>query len=416
MDDAKDGFAFYHHVETEDIECRDHKKECQDWALSGDCILNAEYMEQHCPKSCLACFGDTPATVVIDFGVEQKLVYEEDGGLALKTDSDLKTEVLHIIKSSSEYMVDIFQNEEYSHLRRDCRNLDQYCSLYAAMGECHGDSDALAMFQNCAPACHACESVALYRRCMRRPEDNDFIAEGTLSSLFQHIARDFSKYKPTVVSQPTGSTDDNQQDLPWVLYLDNFLSDEECDRIMSYVRNMSFEEAEEIGDEIEEDGDYPGVVSEGWNADVAWCFDDCEDEPIMKAVMNRILGLMKFPIDHTEYLEIVKYSVGGHYEEHHDVIETQGELRCGNRILSVHIFFDDVESGGELYFTELDKMVAPAKGRIVIWNNVLNDDFTVMDSGTFKEFKPVKKGESLGGHWMFHSRSIRNAWEDDCCS
>jgi prolyl 4-hydroxylase len=429
LEDAMRGFAhFVHDGDEDDEDCRDHEAKCEQWAQEGQCMEDPDEMLKTCPKSCLVCFGKKRTTVTIDFGVEQEVAH---------SDHQIRTKIRDVIKSTELYMLDeVFEDEDYEEVRRDCRNLDPQCSIYAAMGECHGRTAALAMFQNCAPACHACNALDHYRRCMRRPEDVDILQPGEMNEVFETIIRDYPQYKPTILSQPNPpsseeknalSTEENasselsssEDDLPrpWIITLENLLSDEECDWFIAKGHEIGFEQASEITDEIKEDGTFGDKLGQGRVSADAWCQDGCEEEPIAKRVMDRIINLTNIPMENSEFLEILKYDVGGHFEDHHDVIETQGQERCGNRILTVYLFLSDVEEGGELIFHELDdKEVKPKKGTAVIWTNVLDDDFTRLQDYTFHEFMPVKQGTTYGAHWWLHPRNLRDAIANDCCN
>jgi Rps23 Pro-64 3,4-dihydroxylase Tpa1-like proline 4-hydroxylase len=120
-------------------------------------------------------------------------------------------------------------------------------------------------------------------------------------------------------------------------------------------------------------------------------------------------------LENTEFLEILKYNEGGHYERHHDLIPTQGQERCGNRILTLYVFLSHVEEGGELRFTQMNKQITPKKGRAVLWQNVLDNDFNVMQTLTFHEALPVKRGNKYGLNAWFHSRNMRESMAAGCC-
>ena len=449
MEDAILGFAHFlhegdHHVHASDSsdttssdiedyheeDCMDHKEECENWALEGHCMEQSDTMLKVCPKSCFACFGHERNTVTIDFGVAQEVSH---------SDPDIQDKIRNIIQSTRYYMIqEVFASEEHKDVRRDCHNLDPYCSLYAAMGECHGENEALAMFLNCAPSCHACHGLEHSRRCMRRPEDVNIFRPGQMNANFERIMRDYhSQYTPTILMRPdfhhhssssadvkkdaslgiiSSSDDDLDDAYPWIITLENLLTDEECDWFISKGHEIGFQDATEITDEIAEDGMYGDHMGGGRVSVDAWCFEDCEADPIAKRVQDRIMELTMIPINHTEYMEIVKYDVGGHFEEHHDVIATQGHQRCGHRIMTVYIFLNTVQEGGELVFNELEITVTPKKGTAVIYQNVLDDDnFDKIQDLTFHEFMPVTKGIGYSSHWWLHPREVRKALENDCC-
>ena len=385
--DATRGFAHFLH-KGDDAECRDYAETCQVMAEEGKCMENSVYMLEHCPKSCLTCFGNKRTTVTIDFGVEQDITHHADPAVA--------EQIVNVIQRTHDYMVtEVFQDQQYVAVRRDCRNLDPHCSVYAAMGECHGTNDALAMFQNCAPACHACNAVEHFRRCARRPEHVDIFQPGDLNSMFQRIVQSYPK--TTVLSQPTGEAlSDDEVPLPWILLLDDFLTNEECDWLIAKGYEQGFHQTSEISDEIQQDGTFSDKIGQGRTSMDSWCQVGCEDHPVGKSIMDRMTNMTGIPIEYTEYMEILKYEEGGRYERHHDVIATQGQERCGNRMLTFYIFLSDVEEGGELRFNEIEKYVTPRKGRAVLWHNILDDDFDEMQTLTFHEAMPVKRGQKFG--------------------
>lgn len=405
LDDATRGFAHFVHDGDEEQECRDHRDDCEELAQEGKCMESNDVFDQ-CMETCLACFGSQRTTVTIDFGVEQETYHENP---------NVRNEVQNVISKTRDYMINqVFKLEEFESVRRDCRNLDPHCSIYAAMGECHGTNDALQMFQNCAPACHACNAVEYYRRCARRPEQEDVFSPGDMNAIFTRISNDTPR--TSILSQPTTEElSDDELPLPWVLVLDDFASDEECDWFIAKGHEIGFKVTSEISDEIEEDGTFGNKIGQGRTSTDAWCTEACEDQPVAKRVLDRMLNLTGIPKNNTEYMEILKYETGGHYERHHDVIGTQGTERCGNRMLTFYLFLSDVEEGGELRFTEIEKDVQPKKGRAVLWQNVLDDDFDVMQTWTFHEAMPVRAGKKYGMNLWLHPRDMREALELDCC-
>lgn len=404
--DATNGFAYLLHKgkDIHEDDCVDIDSNCESMALEGKCLEDSEYMKEHCAKTCLACFGSKPRTVTIDFGVAQQTRHE---------DPSVEDEVARILESTRLYMLNVFTDPKFAAVRRDCRNLDPNCAIYAAMGECHGTNDALAMFQSCAPVCHACHAVEYFNKCARKPSDVDVFGPGDMNTMFQTIV---TKYSPTVVSEPTNESLSNDEfDMPWIVVLDDFATDEECDWLVATGHEIGFEQTSEITEEVEEDGTFGDLVGSGRTSLDAWCREDCEDAPIGKAVMNKMLEMTGVSKKHTEYMEILQYHEGGHYERHHDVIATQDEERCGNRILSFYLFLSDVEEGGELRFTDIDEQVTPKKGRAVLWQNVDDDDLGVLHPLTFHEAMPVKRGEKYGLNLWIHSRDMRLAMKEDCC-
>ena len=426
LEDAARGFVHFLHRGDEVVDddgeggtaiCEDDSPECAEMALEGACVDNPTEMLTRCRRSCLACFGGEPATVTIDFGVEQ-LIDPPDGDL------EIRDKILDVINRTGHYMADeIFYRDDYLAVRRDCRNLDPRCSEYAAMDECHGDVDALIMFQNCAPACRACEAVEHYRRCARRPEQVDVFMPGDMNGMFERIVRDHERYRPTILSRPESAEEEKDDDaddydenpLPWIITLENFVTAEECDWLIAKGHEIGFEQTAEISEELEEEGTYGDKVGGGRTSTDAWCQEGCEDQPMGSLILNRMTEMVGIPMENTENLEILKYEEGGHYEEHHDLIPTHVGERCGGRMLTFYVFLNDVEEGGELRFTDLDIEIKAKRGRAVIWPSVLDKDLNIRQDLTFHEAMPVKRGKKYGANLWFHPLNTREAMEDECC-
>jgi prolyl 4-hydroxylase len=97
-------------------------------------------------------------------------------------------------------------------------------------------------------------------------------------------------------------------------------------------------------------------------------------------------------------------------------MDEETDLQTGNRILSVYMYLNDVEEGGETIFPELDLVVSPEVGKVIIWPNVLNDKPTEMDGRTIYEAKPVIAGSKYGANVWFRYRPIQSAWREPICN
>ena len=70
-------------------------------------------------------------------------------------------------------------------------------------------------------------------------------------------------------------------------------------------------------------------------------------------------------------------------------------------MLTVFLYLNDVEEGGETKFNRLDKVVTPKRGRAVIWPSVQNMDPHTIDPRTSHEAMPVIKGIKYGANaWV----------------
>ena len=95
---------------------------------------------------------------------------------------------------------------------------------------------------NCAPACSTCDSLDIRHRCPIEPGNESIWKAGDLNELMERIVDDadgsgeYKRYNPTALSRPKLRRDGTpapgvEEDGPWVVVLENFVSSEEADRL-----------------------------------------------------------------------------------------------------------------------------------------------------------------------------------------
>jgi prolyl 4-hydroxylase len=243
-----------------------------------------------------------------------------------------------------------------------------------------------------------------------------------LHQLFLNITTlpEYKKYQPKIHSMPKSemevsdtSVNDDIKDGPWVVTLDNFLTDDECDRLIGLGRDRGYERSADVGAQ-KFDGTFDSFQNDGRTSHNTWCQDACYDDPTTKSVLNKIENLTGIPDPNSEYLQLLQYDVGQYYRTHHDYIEHQQERAEGVRILTVFLYLNDVEEGGGTDFPRLGITVQPKKGRALIWPSVLNDDPNKKDRRTDHHSLPVKQGIKYGANAWIHQRDFKEALERGC--
>ena len=112
----------------------------------------------------------------------------------------------------------------------------------------------------------------------------------------------------------------------------------------------------------------------------------------------------------------------GKSTNHHlDYFPPHGQKAHGHRVLTVFLYLNDVEEGGETHFRDLlgkdgagsaeGIAIKPKAGRMVIWPSVLNEAPNDKDRRTFHGSLPVKKGIKYGANaWVSCTcRNVRSA-------
>ena len=109
----------------------------------------------------------------------------------------------------------------------------------------------------------------------------------------------------------------------------------------------------------------------------------------------------------------------GKSTNHHlDYFPPHGQKAHGHRVLTVFLYLNDVEEGGETHFRDLVSgkdddadgagssaaegiAISPKAGSMVIWPSVLNEAPNDKDRRTFHGSLPVKKGIKYGANaWV----------------
>ena len=229
--------------------CADRDDSCGAWAESGECETNPVFMNSHCNASCGAC-GDSSR--------KKAAPPRHKGSLVGK-----------------------------------CRDDNSNCANWAGAGEC--DSNPGYMRKTCQLSCNACDGGASNPACVRPNETAAASRPGDISAMFERALALYPQYTPTVHSRD-----------PWVVTFDNFITDEEADRMLELC-SKSFERSM-AGD----------TLSPVRTSHQCWCQRACTQDPLVRRVTERIGGLTGTPEANSEYFQVVRYEEGQFYKVHHD--------------------------------------------------------------------------------------------------
>ncbi|KAL7527065.1 hypothetical protein ACHAWF_002025, partial [Thalassiosira exigua] len=293
------------------------------------------------------------------------------------------------------------------------------------------------MGKHCPAACRICPMVDIANRCPIDPESNVF-KPGDMNVMFERLLEEAGQDPSTysrenlpvggkhpsfgemkVITSPyhdvmpylseADHEDFGFQPLPWVVTIDGFLSDEECDLLAKHGDTQGYERSETFSAQTI-DGSTEYFESEGRTSTNTWCKEGCEDDPVVERVIERIAKLTGIPYDNYEHFQLVRYLPGQFYKEHHDADDSQKKLQQGMRILTVFLYLNDVESGGGTKFNGLNYTVIPKKGKAVVWPSV-DDNIENMQEWTYHEALPVEKGIKYGANTWIYLREYGDAPE-----
>jgi prolyl 4-hydroxylase len=193
-----------------------------------------------------------------------------------------------------------------------------------------------------------------------------------------------------------------RSDRPDVVALDNLLSAEECDILVAASRSKiarSLVVNPETG---------VGDVSQVRTSSGTY-FKPGELE-IIPRIEARIAKLTGLPASHGEGLQILNYQVGGEYLPHFDYFppNDSGSVEHlkhgGQRVATVVMYLNDVESGGETSFPSAGNLrVSPRKGSAVYF--AYRNSQGQLDPATLHAGLPVTAGEKwIATKWIRQGR------------
>jgi len=406
--------------DDEDLCVDDDLMFCQENARRGFCTINPDLMEEKgCYKSCLYCrTADTEDDLFLQ-GVE-KSIEESD------YDRPSPRNVAEIMSRTEHYFVnEVLVNASFAKYRFNCKNTNALCAYWAVQGEC--ESNPGEMGEICSAACQNCTLIDIDVRCPIDVSTNIF-KPGDINAMFERWLKDAGQDVSSfsIKKLPIGGTvpgigelrvitspyhdplqyprdededEDKMSPVPWVVSIDNFISDEECNRLIELGETMGYERST-ISDAL---GDRASKERTSYNT---FCEDDCVSDPLVKDVIERMTNLTGIPYDNYEQMQLVRYEPGQFYQQHHD----EGGVKkfSGPRILTIFVYLNNVSSGGGTKFEYLNFTATPRKGSALIWPSMLNS-LEGRDEWTWHEALPVDVGFKYGANVWIRLRDVQNA-------
>ena len=126
---------------------------------------------------------------------------------------------------------------------------------------------------------------------------------------------------------------------------------------------------------------------------------------------QRIADLIGFPLKNAESYQVVYYTGGTQYNDHHDAFDHETEEgrkhleRGGQRIYTALGYLNDVEEGGATEFKDLNISVKPKKGSLLVWKNILPGT-TKLHPDSLHAGRPVTKGEKYAFNLWFRENKF----------
>ena len=107
-----------------------------------------------------------------------------------------------------------------------------------------------------------------------------------------------------------------------------------------------------------------------------WLASDEFPEGVQLRLLQIVATTTGKPVEHIETLRVVRYKIGEFYRAHQDWFPQPQERfeEGGQRTHSAVLYLRKPEAGGETYFPVLKLRVEPRAGRLLVWNNLDQDN------------------------------------------
>ncbi|NWX04321.1 P4HA3 hydroxylase, partial [Caloenas nicobarica] len=143
----------------------------------------------------------------------------------------------------------------------------------------------------------------------------------------------------------------------------------------------------------------------------AWLKDTAH--PVVRTLEKRMAAVTGLDLrpPYAEYLQVVNYGLGGHYEPHFDHATSRKSplyrMKSGNRIATVMIYLSAVEAGGSTAFIHANLSVPVVKNAALFWWNLRRNGDG--DGDTLHAGCPVLAGDKwVANKWIHeHGQEFR---------
>ncbi|KFM98766.1 2OG-Fe(II) oxygenase [Bacillus clarus] len=195
----------------------------------------------------------------------------------------------------------------------------------------------------------------------------------------------FNHTRNTIVTEDREIQIISRLEEPLIVVLANVLSDEECEELIEMskkkMKRSKIGASRNVNDIRTSSGTF------------------LEENEITTRIERRIASIMNVPAPHGEGLQILRYTVGQEYKAHYDFFAEHSAAASNNRMSTLVMYLNDVEEGGETFFSKLNLSVSPRKGMAVYFEYFYQD--ASINELTLHGGAPVIKGEKwIATQWM----------------
>ncbi|NXS63638.1 P4HA3 hydroxylase, partial [Brachypteracias leptosomus] len=190
---------------------------------------------------------------------------------------------------------------------------------------------------------------------------------------------------------------------PYVALYHDFISDDEAETIKG-LAGPWLQRSVVASGEKQQKAEYR-ISKSAWLKDTV--------DPVVKALERRMAAITGLDLrpPYAEYLQVVNYGLGGHYEPHFDHATSRKSplyrMKSGNRIATIMVYLSEVEAGGSTAFVYANFSVPVVKNAALFWWNLRRNG--AGDGDTLHAGCPVLAGDKwVANKWIHeHGQEFR---------
>ena len=208
--------------------------------------------------------------------------------------------------------------------------------------------------------------------------------------------------EPALASSPVLALSDGHRvqvlssmTLPRVLVFGGLLTDDECEGLMA-LATPRLTRSETVDNATGGSEVNAARTSDGM-------FFERGEAPLIARIEARIAELLRWPVDHGEGLQVLRYRPSAEYRPHHDYFDPahSGTARIlqrgGQRVATVVMYLNTPQAGGATTFPDVGLEVAPLRGNAVFFSY----DRAHAGTKTLHGGAPVEAGEKwVATKWL----------------
>ncbi|XP_041447702.1 prolyl 4-hydroxylase subunit alpha-2-like [Drosophila obscura] len=131
---------------------------------------------------------------------------------------------------------------------------------------------------------------------------------------------------------------------------------------------------------------------------------DVSGWPVVERFHRRIRDMTGLNINRQQFMQLIKYGFGGHYDLHFDYFNASMAFveDLGDRMATVLFYLNDARDGGSTVFTRLNLKVSSERGKVLFWYNMRGETHD-LDTQTLHGSCPVING----------TKTVLSCWIDE---